>query len=91
MISESEVKVLELLSKQLLAKPDELKNAFGEEDGVMSTLQKREAMDYVKVVEPIGEKCFVITQKGTRILREAKNPEKRAAMAQQQQHAFLTS
>ncbi|UCD02915.1 MAG: hypothetical protein JSV63_03990 [Candidatus Aenigmatarchaeota archaeon] len=89
MITESEIKVLEYMSRQLLAKQHELESAFGEEDGVMSTLQKLEAMDYVKVVEPIGEKCFVITQKGTRILRDAKNPEKRAAAAKQQ--GFLTS
>ena len=91
MITDSEVRLLEILSKQLLAKPHELIDAFGEDDGVMKTIQKLEAMDYVKIVEPIGEKCFVITQKGTRILRDVKNPEKRAALAQQQQHSFRTS
>lgn len=90
MISEDEVKVLELLSKQLLAKPHELESAFGEDNGVSTVLQKLQAMDYVKVVEPIGEKCFVITQKGTRILRDMKNPEKRAAM-QRPQQGFFTS
>ncbi len=91
MISDSELKILELLSKQLLAKSHELESVLGEDDGMSTAVQHLQSMDCVKVVEPIGEKCFVITQKGTRLLREMKNPEKRAAMAQRQQHAFLTS
>lgn len=89
MISENELKILELLSKQLLAKSHELESVLGEDDGMSTAVQRLQSMDCVKVVEPIGEKCFVITQKGTRLLREMKNPEKRAAAAQQ--HAFLTS
>jgi hypothetical protein len=89
MLNESDVKMLEVLSEKLLAKPHELESEFGEDDGVTTTLQKLHSMDCVKVVEPIGEKCYVITQKGTRMLRDMKNPEKRAAANQQQ--GFLTA
>ncbi len=88
MLDEKEMKLLEVLSRRLLAKHDELNSEFGEGDGVSTVLQKLMSMDCVKVVEPIGEKCFVITQRGTRMLREAKNPEKRAAL---QQDTFFTS
>ncbi len=90
MIDEKEMKLLEVLSKKLLAKPSEITAEMGEGDGVTTALQKLQSMDCVKAVEPVGEKCFVITQKGTRLLREMKNPEKRAAMSQTRQ-GFLTS
>ena len=86
MLSETEVKVLDILSKNLLARAREISAHIGEEDGVVPTLQKLMSMDCVKTVEPMGEKCYVITQKGTRLLREARNPEKRA-----QQQGFFTS
>jgi hypothetical protein len=31
--------------------------------------------DLVDVIEPIGERCLIITQKGKKFLREAKNPQ----------------
>lgn len=86
MLTETEVKVLDILSTNLLAKTNEISAHLGEDDGVTPTLQKLMSMDCVKTVEPMGEKCYVITQKGTRLLREAKNPEKRA-----QQQGFFTS
>jgi hypothetical protein len=88
MLTEDEIKVLDALSTKLLAKPGELDSVLGGEDGVGTIIQRLQSMDYVKVVEPIGEKCIVITQKGTRMLRDAKNPEKRMAP---QQRTFFTS
>ena len=89
MLNENEIKLLEVLGRLLLVKPSELSSEFGEGDGVSAALQKLQSIDCVKVVEPVGEKCFVITQKGTRLLREIKNPEKRASL--QQGHSFLTA
>jgi hypothetical protein len=88
MLNEEEINVLDVLSKRLLAKPSELSSLFGRHDGISTILQRLQSMDCVKVVEPIGEKCFVITQKGTRVLREAKNPERRT---EPRQDTFLTS
>ncbi len=86
MLSDTEIKVLGILSKNLLAKTGEISSSMGGDDGVVPTLQKLQSMDCVKTVEPMGERCYVITQKGTRMLREAMNPEKR-----EQQHGFFTS
>jgi hypothetical protein len=86
MLTENEVRILELLSRRLLAKSNEIRSEFEGPDGIDTALQKLISINCVKVVEPIGEKCFVITQKGTKLLREMKNPEKRA-----QPEAFLTS
>ncbi len=88
MLSKDEIKILEVLSKLLLAKPGELNSVLDGDDGVDTVIQRLQSMDYIKVVEPIGEKCLVITQKGTRMLREAKNPEKRMTA---QQRTFFTS
>lgn len=79
MLLEKELKILEMLEKQLLAKKSEINSAVGDEpNGVNAAVQRLLSMDCIKMVEPIGEKCFVITKKGTRSLREAKDPEKRA-------------
>lgn len=85
MINNQEIVILELLSRKLLAKSEEIKSEAGG-NGVSDALQRLVAMDYVKSVEPIGEKCFVITQKGSKILKEMKNPEKRVV-----KHGFMTS
>ncbi len=79
MLTEKEILVLELLSSRLLAKLGEIKADIGDEpDGVRTSIQRLVSMDCVKVIEPIGEKCFVITQKGSKVLRELKNPERGA-------------
>jgi hypothetical protein len=79
-LTEEEVRILDLLNSRLLAKPVEIKTAFGDSsNGVASAIQRLQSMEYIKVVEPIGEKCYVITKKGTKALVDAKNPEKRAA------------
>ena len=83
MITGKELLVLEMLNGQLLAKLKEIKAALGSEtDGVATSLQRLISMDCVKVVEPIGEKCFVITHKGNKTLRDAKNPEKQTPSSQ---------
>ncbi len=83
MLTEKEMMVLEMLNGQLLAKIEEIKAALGSEtDGVTTSLQRLVSMDCVKIVEPIGEKCFVITHKGSKALRNAKNPEKAAPRSQ---------
>jgi predicted transcriptional regulator len=78
-LSENEIAVLEVLSRQLLARKSEIKDAIGDEpDGVNTAIQRLVSIDFVKTVEPIGERCYVITKKGAQNLKEAKNPEKRA-------------
>jgi hypothetical protein len=79
MMSEEEVKVLELLSNRLVAKLSEIRSGIGEggADGIKTTVHKLVSMDFVKMIEPIGDKCYVITKKGSRILKELKNPERR--------------
>lgn len=76
-MSEQEVMVLELLSSRLLARVSEIRSGIGNgQDGVKSTVQRLVSLDFVKVIEPIGEKCYVITKKGTKVLNEIKNPER---------------
>jgi hypothetical protein len=70
---ESELKVLDILSKKLLARPREVKAAFGRPDGIDAILSGLIATECIQVVEPMGEKCFVITHKGTKILQDAKD------------------
>jgi hypothetical protein len=71
MIEEADIRILDILSRRLVAKPAEIRSALGGSDGVAGSLQKLLSMDCVKTVEPIGEKCYVITQKGTKILKES--------------------
>ncbi len=84
--TQNEMKVLDILSRKLLAKSEEIKAEFGANDGAEVALQRLLSTDCVKVVEPIGEKCFVITKKGSKLLKEMKNPEKRVV-----KQGFLTS
>jgi hypothetical protein len=69
---ESELKVLDILSRKLLARSHEVRAEFGRPDGVEVILSGLLSSDCVQVVEPMGEKCFVITHKGTKILQDAK-------------------
>jgi hypothetical protein len=77
MIDAGDIRILDILSRKLVAKPAEIRAAFGGEDGVTPSLQKLLSMDCIKTVEPIGEKCYVITQKGTKLLKESAGPEKK--------------
>ena len=79
MMTEQEVKILELLSNQLLARVSEIKSGVGNgQEGIKTTVQRLVSLDFVKMIEPIGEKCYVITKKGTKVLNELKNPERAA-------------
>ncbi|MCD6495975.1 MAG: hypothetical protein J7K54_01765 [Candidatus Aenigmarchaeota archaeon] len=89
MLSDNDLRVLDIINKRLLAKHKEIREAVGEADGITESLQRLMSSDCIKSVEPMGERCFVITQKGTRILRDAKNPEKR--VQSQSQQGFMTS
>ncbi len=74
--TEKEISVLEMINGRLLIRRSELKNGMGDgPDGVYTAIQKLVSIDCLKMVEPMGEKCFVITKKGSRHLREARNPE----------------
>ena len=77
MFTESEIRILEILNKKLLARLNELKQDVGEPDGVNAAIQRLLSMDCVKIIEPMGEKCYVITWKGAKGLRKVKSPEKR--------------
>ena len=80
MLTDEEVNVLELLSNRLVARLTEIKSGIGNggPDGVRTTVHRLVSLDFVKVIEPIGEKCYVITKKGSKVLKEIKNPERRA-------------
>ena len=72
MLTESEIDVLESLSKRLLARKREIAADMEESDGVEIALQSLISMGFVEGLEPIGEKCFVITKKGSVSLRDSK-------------------
>jgi len=86
MIDEGDLRILDILSRRLVAKPGEISVAFGGSDGVTPSLHKLLAMDCIKVIEPIGEKCYVITQKGAKLLKESVSPDR-----QQHKQGFLTA
>jgi len=75
MLTEKETKMLEFLNNHLLANFGEIKAHIGEEpDGAKSIIHSLISSDCVKMVEPIGVRCYVITPKGTKALSEAKKP-----------------
>lgn len=86
MINDGDIRILDILSRRLVAKPAEIMNALGGADAAAPSLQKLLSMDCVKVVEPIGEKCYVITQKGTRLLKESGSLDRK-----QQKQGTLTA
>ena len=68
MISETERRILDVLSKQHLVNKGELKIKMGREgDGVDLSLQRLMNMGYVEKVESLGV-CYVITQGGIKFL-----------------------
>ena len=79
MTSEVELGILDFLSKKLLARPHEMKAELHRYDGADGTLSELVSKDYVQVIEPLGERCFVITHKGTKVLHDAKASGWRAA------------
>jgi len=71
MLSESEKKIMEILSKQLLITKGELIMQLEKEklDGADVSLNKLRSMGYIEKVESLGT-CYVLTQAGQRALRE---------------------
>jgi hypothetical protein len=61
--------VLDFLSRRHLARAREVKASFSGAESVVSRLLTD---DCIQAVEPMGEKCFVITQKGTKELHDAR-------------------
>lgn len=73
MLSLSEKKILEILSKDLLITKSELVNRLSTEglNSVELALNRLRQMGYVEKVESLGT-AFVITQSGMRALKEMK-------------------
>ena len=71
MLSESERKIMEILSKQLLITKGELMMQLEKEklNGAETSLGRLRNMGYVEKVESLGT-CFVLTQSGQRALKE---------------------
>jgi len=74
MLSEKEMQVLELLYRQHLAKDAEIRSRLSSgTDGVSSAIQSLITSEYIKRLEPLMEKSYVITFKGRKALRDAKD------------------
>ena len=69
MLSETERKILDVMSKQLLITKAELTRHVGRYDGVDVHIQRLSDMGLVEKIESLGV-AFVITQKGIRALKE---------------------
>ena len=71
MLSESERKIMEIMSRQLLITKGELVMQLEKEklNGADVSLNKLKNMGYVDKVESLGT-CFVLTQAGHRALKE---------------------
>ena len=76
MLNDVEKTVLKKLSETHLATKHELKKMLSEDhtnfdvDLVTKSLL---AKNLLKAINPVGSTCYIITQKGTRILREIDN------------------
>lgn len=71
MLSESERKIMEILSKQLLITKGEIILQLEKEklNGADTSLHRLRNMGYVDKVESLGT-CYVLTQAGQRALRD---------------------
>ena len=71
MLGEREKRVLEIISKHLLMRKEELKRALeseGFDDGT-SIANKLADLGYVKFVDAVGSPCYTITQTGMKVLK----------------------
>ena len=76
MLTQNEMKVLELLERQRLVKLNEIRSNLSlEHDGVSSIIQRLIMLEMIKAVEPIGEKCFIITRRGSMELKGTKEKD----------------
>lgn len=71
MLSESERKIMEIISKQLLITKGELLLQLEKEklNGAEISLSRLRQIGYIDKVESLGT-CYVLTQAGQRALRE---------------------
>jgi predicted transcriptional regulator len=69
MLNELEKKILEILAKRHLLRKSELKRIFNE-NGVLYAITSLVEKGFVCEVLPIGEKSYVITQKGKKYLED---------------------
>ena len=79
-MQEKELSILCMLERQRLAKISEIRRLVGPEDGGEDAIRSLVIADSIRAVEPIGEKCFVITPEGSRRLKEIQS----AARARQE-------
>lgn len=72
MLRESEIRVLEIINRQLLVRKEELRSALREEgfDDGISIANRLMELGYVKFIEAVGTPCYTITQSGMKILKE---------------------
>ncbi len=71
MLTDTDKKILEILSKQLLITKGELVTQLSSHnlDGAEMSINRLRELGYIEKVESLGT-CFVITQKGMRVLKE---------------------
>lgn len=71
MLTETELKILGIIGKNLVVTLDELKRNLSENehDGIINAIQKLQSMGYISTIESLAN-TFVITQRGARRLRE---------------------
>ncbi len=73
MFNDMEMRILEMLNSRPLVKQAEIRKVFGSPYDVIDAAVQRLMMgDFIKTVEPIGEKCYIMTKKGIRGFREFK-------------------
>ena len=70
MLGDLDRRILEILSKQLLITKGELLSHLNRDgsDGTDVSIQRLSSMGYIEKVESLGV-CYVITQKGMRLLK----------------------
>jgi arginine repressor len=71
MLRENEIRVLEIINRQLLVRKEELRRALREEgfDDGISIANRLMELGYVKFIEAVGTPCYTITQSGMKILK----------------------
>jgi|YelNatPaOPRAMG01_1025707.scaffolds.fasta_scaffold735094_1 hypothetical protein len=72
MLTENERQILEIFSKRLLLRKDEIKKVLAENninDGSI-IIQKLSNLGYLRLVEAVGLPCYTITQEGLRALKK---------------------
>ena len=76
MLAENEIKVLRMMNAQKLVKVSEMKRKLGlGGDGLGTALQRLITNECVQTIEPMGERCYIITPKGSKYLKEFSSPE----------------